>query len=445
MPVREISSDILTPEQRMRLEMEKAKVAAAQTPEQRYEAGVAKLPSPIRAIAPGTMGEAGFAVGALPATIAALIGAPETAGLSLAALPFIGAAAGGALEDPSHRVKGAAYETGKAGLMELGGAAIGKGIEWGARFAGKTGLLAESAARIGKQIPQLFSGYPSKQPLRTAEDLQDQLGGGKISEAAGQRLGAFRSELVKHFGEYKPGSPSKLVSASPGIPYHFTAAIPAQGQAFLMPDLDAEGNVVTRKMGVGEAIDHVRELFAGGRTSTGVQKATASAPRTLDTAVKARDALITQLNNLEPGLGDLYKGYSTDYALAKQLQKVFAGSQRTSAIKGDVRGVIDQPKILKQADKVAAKLEAIKPGSGTRLRQAIAPTGAEATAEQGPGIRLHAGESGLRSLFHPPVPFQPETRQMIPLPARALSDPRLRAFLGYLAGETSSEYLGGKQ
>lgn len=412
------------------------------TPEERYESLVKKLPTVARYVAPSTMGEAGF-LGGTGLALAGTALAPETAGLSL--LPVAGAMALGSLEDPKHRLGGALWEGGKGVLNELGGKLLGKGIELGGRFVSKSAMLERSAQRIADAIPSLFSQFPLKDAPKTAAELQDQLGGGKVVEAAGQRLTSFRNALAKRFGNYETPVPSKLVNASSGVPYHFTPATAAKGYAFVMPDLDMDGNVVMRRMSAGDAIDHVREMLAGGRTAAGAQKATASAPKILDTAVQARDMLTSQLNALQSGLGDTYRGFSTDFAVAKQLQKVFAESTRTGDIGGELRGVINQPKLLSAADRVTAKLEQIRPGTGTRLRLAISPTGAAAVEEQGPGIRAHVGESGLRSLFHPPVPFRPETRALLPAGARQASDPRVRALLGYLAQQGGEDVLGMKE
>lgn len=448
MPVemRTVDPKDLPPAQRVAYEKMRMAAEQAKTPEQRYEAMVGKLPAAARFVAPGTIGEAGFMTGAGAAALAGLALAPETAGISLlGALPLAGSVIGGALEDPKNRLAGAEWEGVKGLGQELGGKLIGKGTELAGRFMDKSGMLARTAERIGGMIPSLFSEYPLGRIPRTAEELQDQIGGGKALNAAGKRLGDFRDALTKRFGPYKAAVPSKLIPASSGVPYHYTPAIPPQGRAFVMPDLDAEGNAVMRRMSVGDAIDHVRELLAGGRTAAGAQKATASGPRVLDTAVKARDMLTAQLNALEPKLGDRYRGLSNDFGVAKQLQKAFAASTRSSAIKGEAKGVIDQPKLLSKADQVAAKLNQIRPGSGTQLRHAVSPTGGAAVMEQGPGIRAHAGESGLRSMFHPPVPYYPETRAVLPAWARTISDPRIRALLGSLGYQVGADALGMKE
>lgn len=434
----EISPDKISPEARMAAERLRIATEAHMTPEQRYERAIGKLPKAAKMVAPGTMGEAGFGLGSLAAAGAGLALAPESMGTSLAmAAPLVGAIAGGALEDPAHRIKGALWEGGKGLAAELGGRLVAKGGELATRALSKNAMLDKSASRIAESIPRLFHRYPLAAPT-TAGQLEEDIGGGKVAQAAGDRLGKFRNALEKQFGKYKPAVPAKLVSPSSGVAAHYTTAVPASGQSVMMPDLDAEGNKIMRRMGIGDAIDHVNELLAGGRTAGGSVKSTASAPRVMDVAVQARDALASQLNSLQKGLGDEFLGLRRDVGVGKQLQKVFASSRRTTSIAGGSRGVIDQPKVLDRAEKAAAKLNQIRPGAGTRLSKAVAPTGGKAVQEMGPGIRAHAGESGIRTMLHPPVPFKPEDRSMLPLLGRIFSDPRLARLYGYL-GERGVE------
>jgi hypothetical protein len=437
MPVREISPSDLTSSQR--LIMEKARITAdnGRTPEQRYEALVGKLPKAAQYVTPGTIGEAGFAGGAgLAAAGAAL--APETFGTSMVlGLPLALSAAGGAIEDPKHPIAGATWEGAKAVGQEMLGGLIGKGTELGARFFGKSQILKDMAERIGSKIPSMFYEYPFKIGPTTAKDMEDQIAGGRVSQAAGQKLDRFRDALDRKFGEHTPAVPSKLVPASSGQPFRYTPEIPAKGQVFIMPDVGEDGKIVMRRMGIKEAVDHVRELQAAGTSMAGTVKRSGSAPLLADTAAKARDGLAAQLNSLQSGLGDAYRGHSTDYGLAKQLEKALTGKFRPDR-------EIDQPALLAKVRAAEARVNQLKPGQGRALREAVSPTGRMAVAEQGPGIRTHVGESGLRSMFHPPIPYKPETRALLPLLPRIISDPKLRPLLGALGFQGIQDALDMK-
>lgn len=412
------------------------------TPEERYERLVGRLPKVAQYAVPGTIGEAGFALGALPAAAAAVGLAPETAGASL--IPLIGAIAGGSLEDPKHPFSGASYEMLKGLLTQLGGKIGTKGIELGTRWLDKPGILERTAQRIGQAVPSLFYKYPFDTP-QTATELREQLGGGVATDAVGKRLGNFRNALTQTFGDYHAGEAPRLLPASPGQPYRYTAAVPPSGRAFRIFDLDADGKVTTRLVSIGEAIDHNRELFAASRTMSGAQKGSASAPKLLELAHLNRQSLTGQLNQIRPGLGDQYNGFMGDYAMAKRLEKVFAGSERTTTIGGNQVGVVDQPKLLKKADAEEARLQQIRTGAGKTLHQAVSPTGAAATIEEPLGARAHGGlESGLRAILHLPKPYLPETRALLPWQARILSDPRMAPMLGALGLTGSEDILGTK-
>jgi transglycosylase-like protein with SLT domain len=415
------------------------------TPEQRYEKAFQQLPRAAQVVAPSTIGEAGFMIGSLPAAGAALGLVPETGGLSLAA-PILMGMLGGAMEDPTsikNALSGASWEGIKGVGQEILGRTATASTELLTRALGKGGILQRSLERIAPQAASLFYEYPL--PIaRTPAELRSQLGGAEVTNRVGQRLGQFRDALEQRFGKYTPGQAPKLLPATSGQPYRYTAAVAPSGQSFKIYDLDADGNITQRTVGIKDAIDTTRELFAGSRTAGGVQKASAAAPKQLDVAVMNRATIKDQLNRLEPGLGDKYVGYSSDYAVATQLQKVFAGSERTARIRGKDVGVIDQPKLLKKMDTAEARLNKIKPGAGTRLHEAVSPTGASAREEMPFGPRLHGGEGGIRAYMHLPVPYKPETRQLLPWQARVLSDPRLAPLLGAL-GLSGTEYeLGVK-
>ena len=432
----DISPDKVSPAARMAAERLRMATEAHMTPEQRYERLVKKLPGAAQLFMPGTMGEAGFTgAGALAATGAAL--APETFGTSLVlGLPLAGAMIGGALEDPAHRLGGALYEGAKGVGQEALGKLGTKGFEWAGRFFDKQGILTRMAQRIGSALPTVFSEYGLSAP-QTAKELEDQVSSGKIVRAAGKNLGDFREGLERRFGKYTAAVPSKLVNASAGVMPHYTPSIAASGQAFLMPDIGADGNIVMRRMGIADAIEHVRELQSGGLTTAGTVKQSMNAPQIANVASRARDALVAQLNTLEAGLGDRYRNLSTDYGTAMRVQKAF-----TDVFREDRQ--IDQPKLLSNVRKAESRINQLKEGKGTLLREAVSPEGTEAIPEQGPGIRAHVGESGIRSMLHPPIPYNPETRALLPLWSRLLSNPQLAPLMGALGLSAGEDVTGAK-
>lgn len=397
------------------------------TPEQRYENFYSNLPKTVQNFMPSTMGQAGFAAGGLGVGTAAVVGAPFSAGATLA-IPLLAAIAGGAAGDPKHALSAGSWEGAKSALQEGAGAIASKGIELGSRFAFKNQMLNKMARRIGDALPQLFSRFPMSVP-RTAADLEGKIASGDLTEAAGKQLGRFRDNLSQNIPAYIPGSAPKLVNASPGVPFHYTPAIAQSGVKFTLPDIGPDSKIVSRDFSIKDAIDHIRGLQSAGWSVSGTPKSAQEAWLIRETAHDARQALIAQLNQYKPGLGDTYGGLSGDYGTAVHLQKVFKQSYRPD-------GQLDQPKLLHALRNEIDDIAKMKgPQRAALFHRAIAPDRAEATAEVGVGARVHGGGEGFRAYLHPPVPYKPETRQLIPQPFRALSSKQALPVIGYGIGK----------
>lgn len=405
-------------------------------PEQRYESAIKKLPGAVQPFTPSTLGELGFAGGSALAAGAAL--APETGGLSLLPAlaplaPVAGAAIGGFFEDPKARLKNTSYETGKAIIDQLLGGAVGKGVELGGRFLFKNRMLKKTALRVGRGLTQLFSDYPLPVP-KTAEDLENQVATGQLTNAIGEKLGEFRNDLKTRIPEYSPGGPPQLQNAGPGIPFQYTTPTPPRGRKFTLPDMDANGGIVQRDLSIGDAIDHVRSLQAAGWSVAGTPKSAQEAWKIRQIAHQARQDLIAQLNRITPGLGTKYGELSGDYGASTHLQTIFQNTYRDE-------GGINQAHLLDQLRKEMSDIANFKgQGRALRFRTAVAPERARAIPESGLEGHLHGGLEGIRARGRLPRPFKPETRAMLPFPIRALSSRSAMPVIG-LAGQLGAEDL----
>lgn len=369
------------------------------TLEQRYERARMNVPLPERWVTPRTIGQmAGFVAspfGGIPMIAASMVG--------------------GAIEDPNDRLTGAEVEGVKALGALAGTKVLGKGLELIGRYAGKSGMLERTAQRIGEGVGSLYQRYILGSVPKTAEELEQQLGGGEVTRVVGQRLDNFRNSLKTQFA----------------------------GRQVRVFDVDDSGRHMSSEvMSIDDAIDHTRRLFAASRGTTGVQKNIAAGPLTLDAAQLSKKSLVQTLNQWSPGVGDQYERFSADYGLSRQLEKVFAGSKRTANIAGKPTGVVDQPKLLERASKAEARINEIRPGAGTTLKKAISPTGAKAVKETEWGERIHGGEYGISAILHPPKPYMPETRDILPAGTGWLNDPRIAPLVAALGLTTAEEWLG---
>jgi|SRR5215472_6126936 len=413
--------------------------------EEKYESQVARLPSAAQWVAPGTIGEAS---GMVSAPLAAAF-APETLGLSEIIPPLIAGGAG--YFEPSNepwlsseRFKRAGVEAGKQALAQVGGKLIAKPIEWTGRFIGKGGMLERSAQRIGKGVANLFHDYPLDTPL-TSEALERQIANGELKAKAGANLGKLRDEIGNEIAPYVPGESPKLVPASAGTPMHYTPGRAPSGVKFTLPDLDADGNRIMRDFNAKDAIDHIRRLQGLSYTAAGGQKGAELSSLYREAGHDARALFLQRLKQVNPQLAERYAKGSADYGTSVVLEDAFQNARRTSVIKGEPRGVIDQAKLHQRINKEMPDLTRLQGGKAVEFQNAISPTGAEAIPETPWGGRVGGGLSGLHSFLHLPTPMMPETRALLPQPARLLTSAPAKPLLGNIGMAAGSQYLYGGQ
>jgi hypothetical protein len=392
----------------------------------------------------------GEATGTVSAPLAAAF-APETLGLSEIIPPVLAAGAG--YLEPSdqpylsmERLKRAGIEGAKQAAAQLGGKIIGKGFEMAGRYLGKGGMLGRSAQRIGQGVADLFNKYPLDTP-QTAEDLEKQIANGKLKEVAGKRLDALRDEIVAKVAPYERGEAPKLIPASSGTPMHYTPGRQPSGVKFTLPDLDAEGNRIMRDFDAKGAIDHIRKLRGMSYSAAGNPKGAELSALYREVGHDAREAFVDNLRRV-PGIGpELAKRYgqeSADYGTAATLEDTFQNARRTSRIKGEPQGVIDQAKLHQRINKEMPDLTRLQGGKAVKFQSAISPTGAEAVAETPWGGRVGGGLQGLHSLLHLPTPLMPETRALIPAPARLLSSRPVTPLIGNVGQAGIENIMAGR-
>jgi hypothetical protein len=408
--------------------------------EQRYEHAFTKLPGAAQYVAPGTIGEAAGTAG----NVAALALAPETGGLSLA-LP-IGAAMVGGYMEPSdkpylsgERLFRAGVEGAKEAGGMLGGKLLGKGFELAGRYTGRSGMLERTTRRIGQGVMDLFNEFPLSSAPKTIDEMTEKIANGDLERSAGKQLGNFRDDLINKIKEYKPAEPAEAK-------LYGKAGKAATGEKFTLPDVDsAQHTIVMKDFSIGDAIDHIRRMNALSYGTTGVEKSAQDSWLYRVAGHDGRDALKERLNQISKPLGekwgDRYGQLSGDYGTSVILEDAFKGARRTTFSGGKLKGVIDQPTLMKRIDKEMPFLTRLQdPAKANAFQRAVAPDLAAAIPEVGAREPRGGVIDMLSRLVG--IPYMPETRSVMPIIPRALSSRYVTRPLATPISRTLGQFAG---
>jgi hypothetical protein len=348
---------------------------------------------------------------ALAAGALAIPGAEPAAPFIKYGLPLATAAGVGAWEaPPGQRLSRAWEETKKTGEGQL----IAKPIEYLASLPARvseTGLLRKSASRIMGGVKDLFNEYPKELGTpNSMAGIERDVTSGKLEDAVGNRLGEFKKELA---GDPLTGKKGKIPEYRPGgAPAQLTMGAPYQhpsGEPFTVFTPDASGEMIPKKVSIGDAIDHLKKMNGLGYGGGGSESGGAPAAFARDAGHKSRDSIYRTLDRIGgqygvPLAGEQFKNHSADYGTAVIMQDALTNARRSLAHGPESLTVIDQPKLDTRIEKEMSHLRTLQPERVDAFRAKVAP-GYGTPRGGGRAILAGGGRWGLRR-------FTPESRWM---------------------------------
>lgn len=188
----------------------------------------------------------------------------------------------------------------KGELTQAPSEAIAGAAGWINRYRGEKPLLKKTLSDAGNYLTSIL---PDLGTLSTDKDFSEQLVKGKAVDRIGENLRGVKQAVSDATSEWHPRG--------------------AQPKLMMVPTLGKGGAIEWRPLSFEEADAALTEIDKHGYSLAGDPKSAVEGAKMRRASHQGRELLADQVNQIVPGMGDLYRSTQKKFSAAESLKRIF--------------------------------------------------------------------------------------------------------------------------